>query len=86
MKIFTHRLFKKQYAKLSIRVQEKFKERRDIFLYDEFNPLLNNHPLDGEYQGMRSFNITGDYRVIYEKESNDVCIFYAIDTHSNLYQ
>ncbi len=49
MKIFTHRHFKKQYSKLSKKVQEKFKERRNIFLYDEFNPLLNNHPLEGEY-------------------------------------
>ena len=85
MKIIFHKHFEKQYAKLSKQVKEKFKERKNIFFVDEFNPLLNNHPLEGEYKGCRSFNVTGDYRVIYKKEERDVRIFITIDIHSNLY-
>ena len=62
------------------------KERLVLFLQDEFNPILNNHPLRGKYKGYRSINITGDLRAIYQYQNPDIGIFVAIDTHSNLYQ
>lgn len=84
MKIKLHRSFKKQYKRLRTSEKKKFKERRDLFLQDEFNPLLNNHSLKGKYLGLRSINITGDLRAIYRHEGN-AAIFVAIDIHSNLY-
>lgn len=80
-----HKNFEKQYKKLRRTGKNKFQERIDIFLQDEFNPILNNHPLRGKYQGYRSINVTGDLRAIYKKAGN-VVIFVAIDTHSNLYR
>lgn len=79
-----HKNFKKHYKKLTESQKRKFKERRDLFMQDEFNPVLNNHALRGKYQGYRSINITGDLRVIYKKELGDV-LFVAIGSHSNLY-
>lgn len=79
-----HKNFKKHYKKLTESQKRKFKERRDLFMQDEFDPVLNNHALRGKYQGYRSINITGDLRVIYKKELGDV-LFVAIDSHSNLY-
>ena len=45
MIIQLHKTFKKQYEKLTQAQKKKFKERRSIFLQDEFNPILNNHAL-----------------------------------------
>lgn len=84
MIIYLHKSFDKGYRKLTTSQKDKFKERRDIFLLDEYNPTLNNHALQGKYEGYRSINITGDLRVIFKRRENDV-IFVAIDSHSNLY-
>lgn len=84
MKIYLHRKFYKGYAKLSPKLQKKFKERRNLFLLDEFNVILNNHALTGRWSGYRSINITGDMRAVF-KRSTDSAIFVAIDSHSNLY-
>lgn len=84
MKIRLHKDFEKQYQKLRINEKKKFKERRDLFMQDELNPILNNHALKGRYLGYRSINITGDLRVVFTKSGEDV-IFVTIDSHSNLY-
>ena len=49
------------------------------------NPLLRDHPLHGAYSHLRSFNVTGDIRVLYEYVQKDTVLFIDIDTHSNLY-
>lgn len=85
MKIKLHKNFEKGYGKLTSAEKKKFKERRDLFLQDEFNPILNNHALRGNYLGYRSINVTGDIRAIYKKEQY-LAIFVAIDSHSNLYR
>lgn len=84
MKIKLHKNFEKGYKKLTSNEKKKFKERRDLFLQDEFNPILNNHALKGNYLGYRSINVTGDLRAIYKREEN-LAIFVAVKSHSNLY-
>ncbi|MDD5147220.1 MAG: type II toxin-antitoxin system mRNA interferase toxin, RelE/StbE family [Candidatus Daviesbacteria bacterium] len=84
MRIKLHKDFLKQYQKLRANEKKKFKERRNLFLQDEFNPVLNNHLLKGKYLGYRSINITGDLRAIYRKKTTEI-MFVAIDSHSNLY-
>lgn len=85
MRITLHKNFEKRYKKLVASEKEKFKNRRDIFLKDEFDPILNNHPLRGEYQGYRSINVMGDLRAIYKKIGK-VAIFVTVGSHSNLYK
>ena len=85
MKIYLHSKFYKDYVKLSPKLQKKFKERRDLFFFDEFNSVLNNHALKGKWSGYRSINITGDIRAVFKRES-DSALFVAIDNHSNLYR
>ncbi len=85
MKIKLHKHFEKQYQKLRENEKKKFKERRDLFLEDEFNPILDNHSLKGKYLGYRSINVTGDLRVIFMKMDDEVT-FVAINSHSNLYR
>lgn len=84
MEIKLHKNFEKQYLKLTTSQKGKFKERRNLFLIDEFNPVLNNHSLNGKYLGCRSINVTGDLRIIFKREGNYI-IFLTIDSHSNLY-
>ena len=81
-----HKNFEKQYKKLKKGEKNRFKERIQVFLKDEFDPTLNNHPLRGKYKGYRSINVTGDLRAIYKRLVKSGAIFVAIDNHSNLYK
>jgi addiction module RelE/StbE family toxin len=84
MKLKLHKNFQKRYKKLKKSEKDNFKERINLFIRDEFDPVLNNHPLKGKYKGYRSINITGDLRAIYKKEP-ETTIFVTVDIHSNLY-
>ncbi|MEK7175479.1 MAG: type II toxin-antitoxin system mRNA interferase toxin, RelE/StbE family, partial [Patescibacteria group bacterium] len=66
-------------------VQNKFNDQLLIFTKNINYPLLNNHPLSGEWAGCRSINITGDFRAVYEELNNNHFEFVAIGTHSELY-
>lgn len=77
--------FHKNYKKLPRKLQEQFKHRRNLFLENQFAPILNNHQLHDPYAGCRSISITGDYRVVFYHESPDIVRFIAIDTHHNLF-
>jgi addiction module RelE/StbE family toxin len=85
MKIILHRNFEKKFVKLLPKIQDKFKERRNLFLQNRLHPLLNNHPLSGDRKGQWSINVTGDWRAIYMWSDKNTVIFLDIDTHSNLY-
>ena len=85
MIVHLHNGFKKRYKKLKGSEKKRFKERRDLFLVDPLNTILNNHALTGKYQGYRSINITGDLRVLYKETGEDEVVFVTVDTHSNLY-
>jgi addiction module RelE/StbE family toxin len=86
MKIVLHRDFERRYKKLKASEQRRVKERLALFLSDEFNPILNNHPLRGKYNGYRSINIAGDLRAIYKFQSPDIRIFVTLGTHHALYK
>jgi len=80
-----HKKFLKQFKKLDNSIKESFQARRDLFFQLPTHPLLNDHPLHGEYVNHRSFNVTGDYRLIYKKLNTDAVLFYAIGTHHELF-
>lgn len=86
MEIFLHKNFLKKYKTLKAGEKKRFQERRDIFLENPFHPILNNHALSGKYKGLRSINIGGDLRVVYDTISDDSVLFIGIDTHSKLYE
>ncbi len=56
-----------------------------LFVGNPFDSLLHNHPLNGKYEGCRSINVTGDYRIIYTLEDEDTALLLTIGTHSELY-
>jgi len=85
MEIHYSSRFRKQYKKLMKPIRLKVHERVRVFLKNEFDPLLDNHPLQGKYVGCRSIDITGNYRLIYEKYPDGSLNFVAVGTHSQLY-
>ena len=64
----------------------KLEERLQIFIKDEFNPILNNHTLHDPWKNARSINITGDIRLIYTKMNENICLLIDIGSHSELYK
>ena len=80
-----HRNFERQFSKLPKKAREQFKKRRDIFLADPHDPILNNHPLRAEFAGYRSINVTGDLRAIYKETNVDSVEFTNIGTHHELF-
>jgi addiction module RelE/StbE family toxin len=85
MRIKFTKAFVKQYKKTPVKIQQKFDIKLDIFIDEEFAPVLNNHQLQGVWSKFRSINISGDWRAIYKYDSKD-CLFVAIGTHSQLYK
>jgi len=85
MNIFTSKKFERMFKKCSQEIKGKFIERLKIFKENKYSPILNNHPLSGKLNGLRSINVSGDYRAIFEERSENI-IFIAIGTHSQLYK
>jgi addiction module RelE/StbE family toxin len=82
---FTSKKFDKMFKKCPQEIKEKFIKRLKLFKDNKYSPILNNHPLSGKLKGLRSINVSGDYRSIFEEKSGDI-IFVAIGTHSQLYK
>ncbi len=85
MIILRTRQFSKKVPKLSARIKSALAERLRIFMNEPFHPLLHNHALHGDREPYWSINITGDYRLIYEKLDNTTVRLIDVDTHHNLY-
>jgi len=81
--------FRRQYKKADVRIRKKLKLRLEIFKKNPNGPQLKNHPLQREYEGHRSIDITSDWRAIYRKAGkvdDEVIIYFtALGTHSQLY-
>ena len=85
MNIITSKKFEKMFSGCQKEIKDKFIEKLKIFKKNKYNPILNNHPLAGKLKGLRSINVSGDYRAIFEEKSEDI-IFMAIGNHSQLYK
>lgn len=77
--------YDKSFKKKDKFVQNKAIERIKLFRRDPFNALLNNHALTGEHKNERSFNVTGDYRIIFYHADGNTVILLDIGTHTELY-
>ena len=85
MNVGFNKNFKKQFDKLPKNIQEQFFNRLNVFLINSFTPILNNHQLRGKLKNMRSINVTGDIRAIYEQINKNKVLFLTIANHSKLY-
>ncbi|MEK7170141.1 MAG: type II toxin-antitoxin system mRNA interferase toxin, RelE/StbE family [Patescibacteria group bacterium] len=84
MRVAYHKNFKKALWRQPKKIQQRFLEKLEVFVEDQFHYTLNNHALSGKFLGTRSFDITGDIRVHYE-EADDGIVLMNIGTHFQLY-
>ncbi len=80
MEVKFHKNFKKKFKKLSVKIQEQFYERLELFFQNKFDKILNNHSVDKAFPNCNSLNVSGDYRTIFEDHA-DLAIFITIGTH-----
>jgi addiction module RelE/StbE family toxin len=66
-------------------LREKVKQRIKIFANDPENPILKDHKLKGDKRDLRAFSVTGDIRIIYEKEKSGYVLFVDVGTHKEVY-
>ena len=77
--IFTNKL-----KRIPLEIKIAFRETLEIFLEDQYHLSLRNHILSEEYAGIRSINVTEDWRALYREETERI-IFIDFGTHEELY-
>lgn len=85
MKVFFHKNFDKEYAKIPLKKRMQCEKRITLFIDDPLHPLLNSHRLHGKLKNLYSINITGDMRALYRIIDINTVEFVLLDTHGNLY-
>lgn len=82
--------FTKQYDKANSKTRSAFNKKLILFIQNPRHPQLNNHSLQGKLLGLKSINITGDWRALYSEHVNEkgekVAIFNILGTHSQIYR
>ena len=88
MKINLYPTFIKHYRKRidpNLKLHSKAQERINPFKQDSRNPILKNHQLSGAKRHLRSFSITGNFRLTYRQIDSDEVEFMDIGTHLQVY-
>lgn len=81
--------FEKAYRKriaTNSKLVKKVRERVSLFQKNPNNPLLLDHKLRGNLEGVRAFSITGDIRIIYHCVDDTHREFLDIGTHNQVYR
>jgi proteic killer suppression protein len=63
----------------------RFRDRVAIFQENPFDPRLKTHRLSGQLQGLWSFSIDYDARVIFSFTDPNLALFVDIGTHEEVY-
>ena len=89
MQIIETKRFKKSRQKLDDFVLGKMKETLQLFIQEPTNAKLKNHELSGQLKGIRSINVTGDWRILFRELSAgkyELVELLQIGKHSQLYK
>lgn len=85
MRIKYSKKFKKQYSKLSPKLQKRTKGAISLWASNPNNESLRLHQLSGKMRRFHSIDITGDVRALYEVIDKEVYLYQMVGTHSQLY-
>lgn len=88
MRIERHPNFKRSYKKRiakNLQLLKKTEDRLTLFKKDPTNPILKDHKLSGIENSFRAFSITGDFRIVYIRVSEDHIILLDIGSHNQVY-
>src|SRR3954465_9071875 len=80
--------FDKQLKNAPAEKQNAFVDTLELFLEDPHHPQLRNHELREKCAGLRSIDVTGDWRAVFKEIQSGkqkVVKFYVIGTHKQLY-
>ncbi|MBF8250031.1 MAG: hypothetical protein HW400_632 [Candidatus Levybacteria bacterium] len=81
--------FVEKLKKQNVRVSNSFRKAIKIFSKNPADPRLHVHELKREYKGLKSIDVTVNWRAIYEEitEGNDLIIYFVtLGTHRQLYK
>ena len=67
------------------KLETRFRERVAIFQNEPFDPRLKTHRLSGQLQGLWSFSIDYNVRVIFSFVEANRALFIDIGTHDEVY-
>ncbi|MSR85177.1 type II toxin-antitoxin system mRNA interferase toxin, RelE/StbE family [Candidatus Uhrbacteria bacterium] len=79
--IFYSANFIKELKKLPQEIRELAIEKEKIFRNNPLHPSLRLHPLQGKLTGLWSISLTGNYRIIFERQKNGDLLFISIGKH-----
>src|SRR3954452_4810041 len=80
--------FDKRLTNAPDEIQEASAQPFELFLEDPHHPQLRNHELRENFAGLRSIDVTGDWRAVFKETQSGrrkVIKFYVIGTHKELY-
>jgi addiction module RelE/StbE family toxin len=77
-------LFNKQRKAAPLEIKQAFRDALDLFDENPIHEALRDHPLTGRYAGLRSIDVTEDWRALYRIEHERI-IFVELGTHEQLY-
>lgn len=88
MRVILAASFLKSYKKRiawNTKLDGQMARRVSLFQVNHSNPILHDHPLQGNKLGLRAFSVTGDVRIVYHCISDDEAEFLDIGTHAQVY-
>lgn len=88
MRVVYDPAFLEKLKKVDVRIRKRVSERIILFSKNPEDPQLDNHPLQREYHGYMSIDITSDWRAIYKEAkigTEIVAYFIFLGTHKELY-
>ncbi len=77
--------FRKQYKKLTPKLQQKTMEAIRLWSQKPSDGSLRLHKLSGKMSRFYSIDIAGDLRALYEIVDDKVFLYQMVGTHSQLY-
>ncbi|QQS27357.1 type II toxin-antitoxin system RelE/ParE family toxin [bacterium] len=77
--------FRKQYKKLTPKMQQKTTDAIKLWSQKPNDESLRLHKLSGKMSRFYSIDIAGDLRALYEIVDNEVFLYQMVGTHSQLY-
>ena len=80
--------FKRKYKKiftLNIELKKSFWEAMSVFSQNPFDPKLRTHKLTGKLQGLWSFSVSYNYRVIFRFINDHDVLLIDIGSHDEVY-
>lgn len=78
------RIYKKRIAG-NKDTENVFWEKLELFAANPFNPVLRSHKLKGNLEGLWSFSVTYNIRVVFQFINEEKALLIDIGSHNEVY-